>query len=65
MLEHARAQDDETTRLVAVMLVNAKLAIHLLRDLVIAQRSAKGAKTAKVRKRLDRVLWLKTRLSRA
>jgi hypothetical protein len=56
---NARARprpDDETTRLIAVMLVNAKLAINLLRDLVIAQRSGKRAKIAKVRNRLDRVL---------
>ena len=58
MYEHALAHpaDDETVRLVAVMLTNATLALNLMRELVLAQHSGRAAKVAKVRKRLDRVL---------
>ena len=56
MLEHARAHpdDDEATRLVAVMLTNATFEPDA--ELVRAQASAKTHKIAKVRRPLDRVL---------
>ena len=56
MLEHARAHpdDDEATRLVAVMLTNATFEPDA--ELVRAQASAKTHKIANVRRPLDRVL---------
>ena len=58
MLEHALAHpaDDETVRLMAILLTNATLALNLMRELVSAQHSRRAAKVAKIRKRLDRVL---------
>ena len=58
MFEHALAHpdDDETVRLVAVMLTNATLALSLMTELVRAQASGNPNKVNRVRRRLDRVL---------
>ena len=57
MLEHALAHpaDDEATRLVALMLTDARLALNLMRDLVIAQRTGKPWKVASCSERLSPV----------
>ena len=58
MFEHALAHpdDDETVRLVAVMLTNATLALSLMTELVRAQASGNPNKVDRVRRRLDNVL---------
>ena len=52
----AHPDDDETVRLVAVMLTNATLALSLMTELVRAQASGNPNKVNRVRRRLDRVL---------
>jgi hypothetical protein len=56
MAAWARAAEDDPTRIMAVFLENATLAINLLNDLDRAHRSGNENRVAKVRRRLDRVI---------
>ena len=56
MAAWARSADDDATRIMAVMLENATLAMALLGDLDRPHRSGNPNRVAKVRRRLDRVL---------
>jgi hypothetical protein len=56
MAAWARGAEDDPTKVVAIQLENATLALNLLRELEEARRSGNSRKLAKVRRRLDRLL---------
>jgi hypothetical protein len=56
MAAWARSADDDPTKVVAILLENATLALNLMRDLEDARRSGNTKKLARVRRRLDRLL---------
>jgi len=56
MVAWARDAEDDPTKVVAILLKNATLAVNLMRDLEEARRSGNSRKLAKVRRRLDRLL---------
>lgn len=56
MAAWARDAEDDPTKVVAILLENATLAVNLMRDFEEARRSGNSRKLAKVRRRLDRLL---------